>query len=97
MPKATQMRSVASLTGLDHEASVGLWTIPADAVTTAVNDYPMAHVKRGTGQPVVLVHGSLSDYRYWTPQLASPLPGFQLIAVSLRHFYPEPWNGKGDD
>jgi pimeloyl-ACP methyl ester carboxylesterase len=62
-----------------------------------VNGYPMTHVKRGAGQPVVLVHGSLSDYRYWTPQLAAPLPGFQLIAVSLRHFYPEPWNGKGDD
>ena len=97
MPKATQMRSVASPTGPDHEAPVGLWTTPADAVTMAVNGYPMTHVKRGTGQPVVLVHGSLSDYRYWTPQLASPLPGFQLIAVSLRHFYPEPWNGKGDD
>jgi pimeloyl-ACP methyl ester carboxylesterase len=97
MPKATEMRSVASLTGPDHEPPVGLWTTPADAVTMAVNGYPMTHVKHGAGQPVVLVHGSLSDYRYWTPQLASPLPGFQLIAVSLRHFYPEPWNGKGDD
>ena len=97
MPKATQMRSVASSTGPDAERSVSLWTTPADAATMTVNGYPMTHVKRGTGQPVVLVHGSLSDYRYWTPQLASPLPGFQLIAVSLRHFYPEPWNGKGDD
>jgi pimeloyl-ACP methyl ester carboxylesterase len=97
MPKATQMRSVASSSGPDYEPSAGRWTIPADAVTTIVNGYPMTHVRRGAGQPVVLVHGSLSDYRYWTPQLTSPLPGFQLIAVSLRHFYPEPWNGDGDD
>jgi esterase len=97
MPKATQMRSVASTSEPDHEPPVNPWAIPADAATMTVNGYPMAHVKRGAGQPVVLVHGSLSDYRYWTPQLASSLPGYQLIAVSLRHFYPEPWNGKGDD
>jgi esterase len=97
MPKATQMRNVAPSTRPDHKPPAGQWTIPADAALLTVNGYPMTHVKRGTGQPVVLVHGSLSDYRYWTPQLASPLPGFHLIAVSLRHFYPEPWNGQGDD
>lgn len=97
MPKATQMRNVASTSEPDHEPPVSPWAIPADAAAMTVNGYPMVHVKRGAGQPVVLVHGSLSDYRYWTPQLESPPPGFQLIAVSLRHFYPEPWNGRGDD
>jgi pimeloyl-ACP methyl ester carboxylesterase len=57
----------------------------------------MAYVESGTGETVVLVHGSLSDYRYWTPQLSASLPGLHLVAVSLRHFYPEPWNGQGDD
>jgi pimeloyl-ACP methyl ester carboxylesterase len=57
----------------------------------------MAYSEHGAGETVVLVHGSLSDHRYWSPQLSPPLPSFRLIAVSLRHFYPEPWNGKGDD
>ena len=77
-------------------ASKPSWAVPAGVATVAVNGYPMAYLERGTGETVVLVHGSLSDYRYWTPQFSSLPPGFRLIAVSLRHFYPEPWNGKGD-
>jgi pimeloyl-ACP methyl ester carboxylesterase len=55
----------------------------------------MSFLESGTGEPVVLVHGALSDYRSWTAQTASPPHGFRLIAVSLRHHYPEPWNGVG--
>ena len=35
------------------------------------------------------------DYRSWARQVASPPRGFRLIAVSLRHYYPERWDGKG--
>jgi pimeloyl-ACP methyl ester carboxylesterase len=73
------------------------WPIPAEVSTATVNGYPMAYWERGAGETVVLVHGSLSDYRYWAPQFSSPPPGFRFVAVSLRHFYPEPRNGKGDD
>jgi pimeloyl-ACP methyl ester carboxylesterase len=73
------------------------WALPTGVASVAVNGYPMAYVERGAGETVVLVHGSLSDYRYWMPQLSPPPPGFRFVAVSLRHFYPEPWNGKGAD
>jgi esterase len=97
MSKATPMRNAIASPGPADQPSVAPWMIPPELATTSVNGYPMAYLKRGEGESVVLVHGSLSDYRYWTPQMASPTAGFQFIAVSLRHFYPEPWNGRGDD
>jgi pimeloyl-ACP methyl ester carboxylesterase len=56
----------------------------------------MAFFERGSGEPVVLVHGTSNDYRGWRHQTASPPAGFRLIAVSLRHYYPERWDGSGD-
>jgi len=41
------------------------WALPAGVAAVDVNGYPMACVERGAGQTIVLVHGSLSDYRYW--------------------------------
>ena len=54
-------------------------------------------VEQGEGVPVLLVHGSLCDYRYWQAQMA-PLAGagWRVIAVSLRRCYPERWDGQGD-
>jgi esterase len=72
------------------------WTLPAGIKTLEVNGYPMAFLESGTGEPVVLVHGAGTDYRTWAQQMASPPRGFRLIAVSLRHYYPERWDGKGD-
>ncbi|MEO8628997.1 MAG: alpha/beta hydrolase [Betaproteobacteria bacterium] len=71
--------------------------LPPDVKTLEVNGYEMAFVERGTGVPVVLVHGTVSDYRWWAPQMAPFGEGFRTIAVSLRHFYPERWNGQGED
>src|SRR3712207_2767278 len=34
-----------------------------------VNGHGMAYEARGTGAPVLLVHGSLADLRYWAPQM----------------------------
>jgi esterase len=45
----------------------------------------------------VLVHGSLNDYRIWAAQMAPFAARYRVIALSLRHYYPERWNGKGDD
>jgi esterase len=71
--------------------------LPEGVKTLPANGYPMAYLERGNGPTVVLVHGAFNDYRYWTPQFSS-LPGkHRLVAVSLRHHYPEAWNGKGDD
>ena len=31
----------------------------------AVNGYDMTFVERGAGAPLLLVHGTLGDYRHW--------------------------------
>jgi hypothetical protein len=66
------------------------WNIPTGVKTLSVSGYPMAYVERGFGPTVVLVHGATSDYRYWAPQLESLPSRFRVVAVSLRHYYPEP-------
>jgi esterase len=65
--------------------------------TLRVNGYDMAFVERGAGAPLLLVHGTLCDYRYWAGQMAPFGAGRRTIAVSLRHCWPEQWNGEGDD
>jgi pimeloyl-ACP methyl ester carboxylesterase len=43
------------------------------------------------------VHGSLSDYRYWARQAGPLSASLRVVSVSLRRYYPERWNGVGDD
>jgi len=72
------------------------WKLPYGIKTKEVNGYEMAYLERGQGTPLVLVHGSLSDYRAWAPQMEPFSAGFQTIAICLRHCYPECWDGEGD-
>jgi len=63
----------------------------------SVNGYDIAYAEEGTGEPVVFVHGTLNDYRYWAPQMAPFGERYRAIAISLRHYWPEQWDGVGDD
>jgi esterase len=65
--------------------------------TMHVNGYEMAFVERGTGLPLLLVHGALGDYRLWAQQMQPFGTHCRTIAVSLRHCWPENWDGEGDD
>ena len=65
--------------------------------TLRVNNYDMSYVEQGSGEPLILVHGSLSDYRTWLPLLEEFSESNRVIAISLRHYYPERWDGKGSD
>ena len=73
------------------------WELPPGVKTLPVDNYPMAYVETGTGTPLVLVHGSANDYRAWTMQMEAFGASYRTIAVSLRHFYPERWDGGGGD
>lgn len=63
--------------------------------TLRVNDYNMAFVESGAGAPLLLVHGSFGDYRYWTEQLEPFGVRYRVISVSLRRCWPERWDGEG--
>jgi pimeloyl-ACP methyl ester carboxylesterase len=65
--------------------------------TLAVNGYDMAYLELGSGPPLLCVHGTLGDYRTWNAVLGPLSRKHRVIAVSLRHFFPEHWNGDGDD
>ena len=62
-----------------------------------IDGYPLAYAVQGSGRPVVLIHGSLCDLRYWKAQVAALGAGFRVYSVSLRHHWPERWDGHGGD
>lgn len=64
--------------------------------TLRVNGYDMAYLELGEGPPLVCVHGSLCDFRIWSATLGPLTRRHRVIAVSLRHFFPDRWDGVGD-
>lgn len=64
--------------------------------TLHVNGYDMAYLEVGEGPLLVCVHGSLCDFRIWSAVLGPLSRRHRVIAVSLRHFFPEHWDGVGD-
>ena len=64
--------------------------------TLSVNGYDMAYLEVGKGPPLVCVHGSLCDFRIWSCVLGPLSREHRVITVSLRHFFPEHWDGVGD-
>ncbi len=61
-----------------------------------VNGYDMVYLEVGQGPPLVCVHGSLCDFRIWSAVLGPLTRKHRVIAVSLRHFFPEHWDGVSD-
>src|SRR6202161_2514533 len=64
--------------------------------TLSVSGYDMAYLEIGQGRPLVCVHGTLGDFRTWSAVLGPLSLKHRVIAVSLRHFFPEHWDGLGD-
>jgi esterase len=62
----------------------------------SVNGYDMAYLEVGRGPPLVCVHGTLGDFRTWSAVLGPLSKTRRVISLSLRHFFPEHWNGVGD-
>lgn len=53
------------------------------------------YVATGSGEPLLFVHGSLCDYRYWNSQLDVLSQHFHCVSVSLSHYWPGDAAGYG--
>lgn len=53
-----------------------------------INGLTQAFTDEGRGEAVLLVHGSLCDYRYWRWQEAALAAKCRTIIPSLRHYWP---------
>jgi esterase len=65
--------------------------------TLSVNGYDIAYLEIGHGPPLVCVHGTLGDFRTWSAVFGPLSRKHRVISLSLRHFFPEHWDGTGND
>lgn len=67
---------------------------PTNRVT--VNGTELAYIEQGVGEPLVLVHGSLNDFRTWSGQIAAFAEHYRVIALSRRYHWPNATPAPGD-
>ena len=53
-----------------------------------INGDSIHYIDMGKGDPIVLVHGVMGDYRTWDAQTADFSSNHRVIVYSLRHGYP---------
>jgi pimeloyl-ACP methyl ester carboxylesterase len=68
-----------------------------DLKTASVNGVSLAYRETGSGEPVVLIHGSASDLRTWDGQLSAIGTDHRAIAYSRRYARPNDDIKDGDD
>ena len=59
-------------------------------LVVAPTESGLALAVRGRGPDVVLIHGSLGDYRQWNAIVERLESNYRVIAVSRRHHWPNP-------
>jgi pimeloyl-ACP methyl ester carboxylesterase len=52
------------------------------------NGADFAYVEKGRGVPILLVHGSLSDFNMWSAQMNALARNHRVIALSRRYHWP---------
>jgi pimeloyl-ACP methyl ester carboxylesterase len=68
-----------------------------DARTATVNGVTLAFREQGEGEPIVFVHGSISDLRTWEQQLPTVGRSYRAITYSRRFARPNPDIDSGAD
>lgn len=65
--------------------------------TADLKESRLKYIEHGQGDPVVLVHGSLGDYRSWQPQIDALADKHRAISYSRRYHYPNQCTGNESD
>ena len=60
-----------------------------------VHAVSLTYLEQGQGEPVVFVHGAITDHRAWEGQREEISKAFRYIAVDLRYFGTAPWLDDG--
>ncbi|NYT86987.1 alpha/beta fold hydrolase [Pollutimonas harenae] len=63
---------------------------------TNVSGHRLHFQLAGEGETLLLIHGSLCDYRYWRWQLPALSQNHQVVAPSLRGYWPEAFTTEDD-
>lgn len=53
-----------------------------------INGVEIHYIEKGIGEPLILLHGGLFDYRSWEPQFEEFAKKYRVISYSRRHSYP---------
>jgi pimeloyl-ACP methyl ester carboxylesterase len=51
-----------------------------------INGTQLAYFESGSGEPVVFVHGAITDHRFWSPQVQALPDRYRWIAPDQRYF-----------
>ena len=62
-----------------------------------VNGTDLAYIDVGRGDPIVLLHGDMSDYRAWLRVVPELSRRYRVIAYSRRYHFPNQGGGDGRD
>jgi pimeloyl-ACP methyl ester carboxylesterase len=65
-----------------------IFAVPELHFATLPSGARVPYVASGCGEPLLFVHGSLCDYRYWNSQTEALSQHFACFAVSLSHYWP---------
>ena len=60
-----------------------------------IGETVLTYVEQGHGEPVILVHGGMQDYRLWLPHMKALSTHYRVIAYSRRNHYPDAVNREG--
>jgi len=66
-------------------------------LTVDLGDYQLEVFREGSGRPLLLIHGSVSDRRTWEKHVKSLSSSFDVVAPSLRYFGTKQWPDDGGD
>lgn len=65
-----------------------IFAVPELCLAALPSGARIPYVVSGAGEPMLFVHGSLCDYRYWHGQTEALSQQFACYSVSLSHYWP---------
>jgi pimeloyl-ACP methyl ester carboxylesterase len=80
--------ALATLRALIVGAALNATAMADEIKRISANGTELAYVEAGQGEPVILVHGGLQDYRMWLEHLPKFAGRYRAIAYSRRNNYP---------